>query len=82
MNEKEAVSDTLSQCNAIITKLTYSIEHCNNQNLRDTFAAFRNQFENLHWEIYLIAKQKGYYVPAAPAGAADIEAVKTSLSGS
>lgn len=82
MNEKEAVGDTLSQTKAIITALTYSILHCNNKKLRDTLCAFRNQMENLQWEIYLIARDKGYYIPAAPAGMADIEAVKTAVSGS
>lgn len=81
MNEKEAVNDTLSSCNAIINMLTYSVMQANNKNLRDTFQNFRNQMEALQWETYLVAKQKGYYIPAAPAGQADIDAVKTAVSG-
>ena len=40
----------------------------------------RNKLEDIQWELYLIAKQKGYYVPAAPAGQADIDQVKQSIS--
>lgn len=82
MNEKEAVSDTLSSCNAIINMLTYSIMQSNNKALRDTFTSARNQMEDLQWEIYSIAKNKGYYIPAAPAGQADIDAVMEAISGS
>ena len=80
MNEKLATSDTLASCNAMINMLNFAIMHSNNQNLRDTFLTYRNQMENLQWELYVIAKSKGYYVPAAPAGQADIEAVKTAIS--
>ena len=76
MNEKQAVADTLSSCNALINMLNYSVIQSNNKKLRDTFVTFRNQMEDLQWEIYLIAKQNGYYIPAAPAGQADIDAVK------
>lgn len=81
MNEKDAVSDTLSSCKEIINTLTYSVMQSNNKNLRDTLQNFRDQMEALQWETYLVAKQKGYYVPAAPAGQADIDAVKTAVSG-
>lgn len=80
MNEKLATSDTLASCNAMINMLNFAIMHSNNQNLRDTFLTYRNQMENLQWELYVIAKSKGYYVPAAPAGLADVEAVKTAIS--
>lgn len=82
MNEKEAIADTLSTCNAIINMANYAIMQGNNKNLRDTFIRYRDELEELQYEIYLDAKQKGFYVPAAPAGQADIEAVKTAVSGS
>lgn len=82
MNEKQAVADTLSSLNQMISMLTYSGIHTNNKNLKDTFHQARNQIESLQWEIYLIAKQNGYYVPAAPAGQADIDAVKQLVSAS
>lgn len=80
MTEKVAISDVLSTTNSMITMLDYTIEQANNKNFRDTIMQHRNILENLQWEIYLIAKQKQYYVPAAPAGKADIEQVKNSIA--
>ena len=81
MNEKEAVADTLSGVNALLNMLAYDVMQSNNKALRDIFVNFRNQFEDLQWQIYVVARDKGYYVPAAPAGKADIEAVKNAVSG-
>ncbi|MDD3304378.1 MAG: spore coat protein [Clostridia bacterium] len=80
MTEKVAVNDVLSSVNSLITLCEYSIEQANNKNFRDTLIDARNNLENLQWQIYLISKSKGYYVPAAPAGEADIEQVKTAIS--
>ncbi|MEG0872632.1 MAG: spore coat protein [Clostridia bacterium] len=79
MTEKTAVDDILSTTNSMITMLGYSIEQANNKNFRDTLTKSRNNLETIQWEIYLIAKSKGFYVPAAPAGKADIEQVKNAL---
>lgn len=80
MNEKTAISDSLSSLNSIITLLNYSIEQSNNMNFRNTLIENRNKLEGIQWSIYQIAKQKGYYIPAAPAGKADIDEVKNSIS--
>ena len=82
MDEKQAIADTLAGVNALINVLNYDIMQSNNKSLRDTFSTYRNQFEDLQWQIYVIARDKGYYIPAAPAGMADIDAVKTAVSGS
>lgn len=76
MNEKLAVDDVLESTHTIITQLEYSIEQANNKQFRDTLIQFRNKLENVNWEVYTLAKEKQYYIPAAPAGAADIEQVK------
>lgn len=80
MNEKIAVNDTLACLNSIITMCEYTIEQSNNKNFRDTIVSSRNKFEDIQWELYLIAKEKGYYVPAAVAGEADLEQVKNAIS--
>lgn len=80
MTEKVAINDVLSSTNALIKLCEYSIEQANNKNFRDTLIEKRNKLEDLQWKIYLIAKSKGYYVPAAPAGEADIEQVKNAIS--
>ncbi len=80
MTEKIGVSDVLSTLNSTITLINYAIQQSNNKNFRDTLITSRNSLENYQWQIYLIAKEKGYYVPAAPAGAADIEQVKNAIN--
>ena len=80
MTEKVAINDVLSCTNSMITLLTYTIEQANNKNFRDEFVSARNKLENLQWQTYLLAKEKGYYVPAAPAGEADITQVKSAIS--
>ena len=80
MNEKLAMDSVLSCTNTIITLINYSIQQSNNKNFRDTLIEERNKLENLQWQIYLINKEKGYYVPAAPAGEADIQQVKQAIS--
>ena len=75
MNEKIAMSDSLSTTNAIINMLNYSILQANNKDFRDTLVTYRNQLEDLQYQIYVASRDKGYYVPAAPGGQADIDAV-------
>jgi len=80
MNEKLAVGDILSCLNMSITMLTHAIEHADNEQFRQTLIDARTNLDNLKWDTYLIAKEKGYYIPAAPAGEADIEQVKSAIS--
>ena len=80
MNEKTAISDVLSSTNTMITLLNYSIEQANNKNFRDDLRNARNKLESLQWEVYTCAKDKGYYVPAAPGGMVDVEKVKNSVT--
>jgi len=81
MNEKLAVGDVLSCLNTSSTMITHAIEHSDNEQFRQLLLDSRNKLDNLKWDTYTIAKEKGYYIPAAPAGAADIEQVKTAISG-
>ena len=80
MNEKLAMDSTLSCTNTIITLINYSIQQSNNKKFRDSLIEHRNKLENLQWQVYLISKEKGYYVPAAPAGEADVEQVKQAIN--
>lgn len=80
MNEKNSLADMLSSINTAITGATYAIEQSNDKELRDSLIESRTEFEKLQWDIYMIAKDKGFYVPAAPAGEADIAAVKQAIS--
>lgn len=80
MTEKICVNDVLSTLNSMITMINYSIQQSNNKTFRDELIASRNNLENIQWEVYLLAKEKQYYIPAAPAGAADLEQVKNSIN--
>lgn len=79
MTEKIAINDTLATLNSIINMINYSIQQSNNKNFRDELIASRNTLEDYQWQLYLIAKEKEYYIPAAPAGQADIDEVKNSI---
>ena len=50
-------------------------------NLRSTLQQLRNEAEQFQYQLFQIAEQKGYYIPAPPANANDIQQVKTGLSG-
>jgi hypothetical protein len=80
MTEKICVNDVLATLNSMITMINYSIQQSNNKTFRDELIASRNNLENIQWEVYLLAKEKQYYIPAAPAGAADLEQVKNSIN--
>ena len=80
MTEKICVNDVLSTLNSMITMINYSIQQSNNKTFRDKLIASRNNLETIQWEVYLLAKEKQYYIPAAPAGAADLEQVKNSIN--
>ena len=79
MTEKICVNDVLYTLNSMITMINYSIQQANNKTFRDELITSRNNLEYLQLQLYLISKEKQYYVPAAPALAADIEQVKNSI---
>ena len=81
MDDKLIIGDTLCNCNTYINMLNYAILQSNNKNLRDYFIGVRNEMETLQWEVYSYSKTAQGYMPSAPAGQADIEAVKKALSG-
>lgn len=80
MNEKIATADILNSVNQLITHYTYSIVQGDNENLRNVFCDHRNKLEMIQYNLYNVGKQKGYYVPALPAGANDIEQVTNELN--
>lgn len=79
IDEKLITNDILGYLHASINALTYAILEANNKEFRDTLIQERNRMEDYEWDIYSFAKQKKYYVPAAPAGKADIDQVKNII---
>ena len=65
MDEKTMVSDTLTGINGEDPKL------------KQTLKQMRNKAEAAQEQIYQIAREKSYYVPAAPASKEEIEQVRS-----
>ena len=79
MDEKTMVSDTLVGINGELVRYGEMISQTENMPLKQTLKQFRNQCEQSQEEIYQIARNKQYYVPAAKATREEIEHVKSIL---
>lgn len=75
------VNDALSAVKSELTFYTNAISESENQNLRSTIQQIRNTCETSQYELFNIAKSKGYYMPAAQASDTDIQQIKSQLQG-
>lgn len=82
MQEKTMVSDTLWGENSRLQFLGQVIPQTENSQLKQTLKQIRNQCEMSQEEIYQIARNKQYYVPAAPAKEDEIQHVRSLFSQS
>ncbi len=82
MQEKIMVSDALSGINASLESLGYMISQTANQQLRQTLIQMRNASETSQFELFEMAKNHGYYEPAAEASQEEIKQVRDIFSGS
>jgi spore coat protein CotF len=76
MEEKVMVADTLHGMNSNLSSFGTIIPQTENKELKQAFKQIRNQSEMSQEELYTIAKNKGYYVPAAMATPEEIKQVK------
>ncbi|HZK43195.1 MAG TPA: spore coat protein [Syntrophomonadaceae bacterium] len=74
------VNDILSMVNSSLTCYASYISETSNQQLRQTLQQIRNGDEQFQYQLYQMAEQKGYYMPAAPASPQDIQQVKSQVS--
>ena len=81
MDEKCMVNDALSVTKSSIDSYSKAITECANSQLRSTLQQLRNEAEQFQYQLFQIAEQKGYYVPAPTANANDIQQVKSGLTG-
>ena len=81
MQEKTMVSDALSQINASLQSMEQMITQTANPQLRQTLIQMRNSGETCQYELYELAKNRGYYEPAAPANQEEIQQVKAIFNG-
>lgn len=81
MQEKDIVSDVMSNTKSSITNYATAITECANAQLRGALQQLRNEAEQSHYQLFQIAEQKGYYKPAPIASQKDIQEIKSGLSG-
>ncbi len=76
MEERVMVSDTLKGINAQLGGYGSMIPQTENKELKQTLKQMRNQAEMSQEQLYQMAKEKGYYVPAQWATDEEITKVK------
>lgn len=67
MQEKVMVADTLAGINAELKSYAGMIAQTENAGLKQTLKQLRNTCEQSQEELYQIAREKSYYVPAQEA---------------
>lgn len=82
MKEKDIVNDILAGTKASIGSYTTAITECSNPQLRSTLQTLRNEAEQMQYQMYQMASEKGYYKAAPQAPQPDIQTTKTDLQSS
>lgn len=77
MDEKTMVNDTLASINGELVRFGEMISQTENQALKQTLKQFRNACETSQEELYQIARERSYYVPASKATESEIQHVKS-----
>lgn len=80
MQEKDMVNDILSGTKASIDSYTKAIQECSCQQLRGTLKQLRDEAEQMQYQLYQIAEQKGYYQPAGNAPQSEVSKIKNTLT--
>lgn len=82
MQEKTMVADTLAGINGELERYGSMIAQTENKELKQTLKQFRNACEQSQEELYQIARERSYYVPAAKATEEEIAHVKSLFTSS
>ena len=80
--DKTMVADTLAGINGELMRFGEMIPQTENKELKTTLKQFRAACEQSQEELYQIAREKSYYVPAAEATQKAIEHVRNLFSKS
>ena len=80
MDEKTMVSDTLAGINGELVRYGEMIPQTENMQLKQTLKQVRKQCEQSQEELYQIARNKQYYVPAAKATREEVDHVRAVLT--
>ena len=76
MQEKTMVADTLTGINGELMRFGEMIPQTENKELKMTLKQFRNACEQSQEELYQMAREKYYYVPASKATDEEIHHVR------
>ena len=80
--DKTMVADTLAGINGELMRFGEMIPQTENKELKTTLKQFRAACEQSQEELYQIAREKSYYVPADEATQKEIEHVRNLFSKS
>lgn len=70
------VADTLTGINGELTRFGEMIAQTENKELKTTLRQMRNACEQSQEQLYEIAREKSYYVPAQKASAEEVSHVR------
>lgn len=76
MQEKTMVHDILMGLNSTLLQYAEMIPHIRHDGLRQTLITQRNACEKSQEQLYNLAHERGFYIPAAMAKPDEIERVK------
>lgn len=80
MDEKTMVVDALTGTNNELKMFGDMIPQTENKELRQCLKQMRNQCEMAQEQLYQVAREHSYYVPAAKATEQEVQHVKSILS--
>lgn len=75
-DDKTMVADTLTGINGELIRFGEMIPQTENKELKTTLKQFRSACEQSQEELYQIAREKSYYVPASKATQEEVDHVK------
>ena len=81
LDEKTMVSDALAGVNGELVRYGEMISQTENKELKQCLKQIRNQCEMSQEQLYQVAREKSYSVPAAKATQQEINHVKSVLAG-
>ena len=76
MKEKIMVSDTLASINGELVRFGEMIPQTENKELKSALKQMRTTCEQSQEQLYEIAREKSYYVPAQKASQEEVDHVK------
>lgn len=76
LDEKTMVADTLAGINGELVRFGEMIPQTENKELKTTLKQIRTACEQSQEELYVLAREKSYYVPASKATPEEIAHVK------